>query len=295
MKTFTLKNGFNKRKNTSVNGILNVVGDNMKKRLNRLGMPVLMELNSVEENIILAKQLNLDFVELNINIPYCIPTEEFRHELIRLKEKYDIDFTMHYYDMLDISSTSKHYRNYLYTELSEIGKYLENIVDKMVLHLEPGAYMTIRSVKNYVYLDDVNYVKRTLNTIKTIQEVLSTFGIDIVLENVPIHPGMEELYKQLGEYDFSFCYDIGHDVIYDNYLFKSFKEKYNLKIQHMHMHNVYNKKDHQELSKGELLIPRYLDFVSENNIDCVVEVKDIENLKKSIEFITKYDNGDIKI
>jgi sugar phosphate isomerase/epimerase len=254
----------------------------------KIGMPTLMECNSIEENIKIAKELGLDFLELNINMLYCTPTEQMRQDLIRFKEVYQIDFTLHYYDTLDISSTSRHYRNYLYTEFSEIGKYLENVVDKIVLHLEPGAYMTINSVKEYVYASDETYVARTLNTVQTIRDVLHTFGIKIVLENVPIHPFMEELYKTLNEHGFMFCYDIGHNVIYHNYLYESFRQKYNLYVNHMHMHNVYNKKDHQELSKGEIYIPDVIAYAKHNDIDIVIEVKDLENLKKSVKLLQKY-------
>ena len=37
----------------------------------KLGMPILYEFMSIEENVKLAKELNLDFVELNLNFPYC--------------------------------------------------------------------------------------------------------------------------------------------------------------------------------------------------------------------------------
>jgi len=254
----------------------------------RLGMPTLMECKTVRENLEIARDLNMDFLELNINMLYCTPTEEFRHELLALKKEFKIDFTMHYYDTLDISSNSKHYRNYLYTDFSEIGKYLEGIVEKIVLHLEPGAYMTIHSEKHYVYSADETYVARTVNTIKTIREILHTFGIKVVLENVPIHPFMEELYKELNNYGFMFCYDIGHDVIYHDYLYQSFLKKYKLFVSHMHMHNVYNKKDHQELTKGELFIPNYIEYAISNNVDVVIEVKDLENLKKSVAYIQDY-------
>lgn len=251
----------------------------------RYGMPVLMEFDNVLDNIHVAKELGFDFLELNINMMYCTPSDKFRNDLLSYKKEYDIDFTLHYFDTLDISSNSKHYRNYLYTEFSEIGKHLEGIVEKIVLHLEPGAYMTIRSVKNYVYATDPDYVPRTLNTLKTIREILHTFGISVVCENVPIQPFMEDLYKTLNEHGFMFCYDIGHNVIYNDYLYESFRSKYNLFVSHMHMHNVYNKKDHQELSKGEILIPKYVEYAKENKIDVVIEVKDLENLKKSVDFL----------
>ena len=46
----------------------------------KLGMPILFEYNSIEENINLAKELNLDFIELNLNFGYC------RYELEHNKE-----------------------------------------------------------------------------------------------------------------------------------------------------------------------------------------------------------------
>ena len=37
----------------------------------KVGMPILFEFNTIEENLKLAKELGLDFVELNLNFSYC--------------------------------------------------------------------------------------------------------------------------------------------------------------------------------------------------------------------------------
>ena len=37
------------------------------------GMPTLVEYNSIYENTKLCKNLDLDFVELNLDLPYCFP------------------------------------------------------------------------------------------------------------------------------------------------------------------------------------------------------------------------------
>lgn len=251
----------------------------------KIGMPTLMQFNSVRENLILAKELQLDFLELNANMQYCTPSDEFRKELLQLKKEFNIEYTMHFYDTLDISSISKYYRNYLYTEFSEIGKHLEGIVSKIVLHIDPGAFMTIHGEKEYVYKTDSSYIPRTVNTLKTIREILHTFGIKIVLENVPIHPFMEDLYKELNNHGFMFCFDIGHDKIYNHFLFSSFKQTHNLFISHMHMHNVKNNKDHQMLSVGELDIPSYVREAIDHNIDVVIEVKDEDNLRQSVAYL----------
>ena len=67
-----------------------------------------------------------------------------------------------------------------------------------------------------------------------------------------------------------------------------FKEKYNLNVKHMHMHNVNNMKDHQELAVGQLEIEKYIDFATDNDIHVVIEVKDSDNLKKSVDYFNNY-------
>jgi len=255
-----------------------------------VGMPTLMEYNSVKDNIEYAKKLKLDFVELNINMLYCYPTPEFRYEMLRYKDYYKINFSMHYYDTVDISSPNRNYQNYLFKDMHELGYTLNGIIDRLVLHIEPGAFMTIHSEKEYVYKFDQDYVYRTIDNLKKIRDILQTYDIELVLENVPIHPFMEELYAALGEHDFGFCWDIGHDVIYNQFLFSTWREKYNLQIKHMHMHNVLKgTKDHQKLQVGNLQIDEYLKYAYANDIHIVVEVKDTENLKDSIEYIRAFE------
>jgi len=251
----------------------------------KLGMPTLMEFNTIKENLDVAKELNFDFLELNINMLYCFPDKEFRKMMIGYKEEYNVGFTMHYYDTVDISSPNLNYQEYLHKDFKELAENLDGIIDRLILHIEPGAFMTILSEKRYVYKYDKEYVRRTIDTLKEIERILINHGISLMLENVPIHPFMENLYKALGENDFTFCWDIGHDVIYQNMLFSNFKEKYNLNISHMHMHNVDNLNDHQELSKGYLKINDYLDFAHKNNVQVVIEVKDYNNLKKSVQYL----------
>ncbi len=56
----------------------------------------------------------------------------------------------------------------------------------------------------------------------------------------------------------------------------------------MHLHNVNNMKDHQELALGQLEIEKYIDFASANDIHVVIEVKDSINLKKSVDYFNNY-------
>ena len=67
------------------------------------GMPTLIELNSIKENVELCKELNLNFIELNMNMPYCtilgynendtsvkVELNDFISELNEYQKKYGI-------------------------------------------------------------------------------------------------------------------------------------------------------------------------------------------------------------
>ncbi len=259
----------------------------MPKRL-KVGMPVLMEFRTIEENIDLAVNLNLDFVELNMNFLYCYPSQKLRDTLLKAHEQYGLTYTFHYYDNVDISSPNENYMTYLKADMTLIGKTLQGLADKIVLHIEPGAFMTIFSEKHYVYKYDDAYATRTVANVLMLQEILNAYEMAIVLENVPIHPYMETLYEALQKAHVKFTWDIGHDVIYEHYLFSTFREKYKLQIAHMHMHNVMNTSDHQRLTLGKLNIKEYIKYAMNQQISVVIEVKDKENLAESVQYLYDY-------
>jgi sugar phosphate isomerase/epimerase len=172
-----------------------------------------------------------------------------------------------------------------------IGKTLNGLINKVVLHIEPGSFMTIFSEKHYVYKYDKEYVSRTLKNIKLLEKTLKDYNIRIVLENVPIFPYMENLYKTLNENGVAFTWDVGHDVMYEHYLFSSFRKKFNLNIKHMHLHNVFNRSDHHRLTLGKLNIKEYIKYAMNNDISVVIEVKDRENLEESVNYLYDYLDG----
>jgi hypothetical protein len=253
----------------------------------KFGMPILMEFDNIEDNVKLAHELGLDFVELNLNMLYSLPSFHLARELEEYVKMYGMEFTLHYYDTVDISSINQHYQTFLYTDFEHIGSLLSGIIKRLVVHIEPGAFMTIHGEKNHVYAQDQGYIDRTLNTLIHLRSVLGKYQIELMLENVPIRPWMEELYHVINNHGFKFCWDTGHDRIYENYLFTSFREKYNLNIRHMHLHNVLNGKDHQALDVGEIDIDNRIEIAADRDAYIVVEVKDSINLRKSIDYLEK--------
>ena len=254
----------------------------------KVGMPALMEFQTIEENIDLAVKLKLDFLELNMNFLYCYPSDELREKLVEAQKMHGLAFTFHYYDNVDISSPNPNYMNYLKADMKLIGEKLKGLIFKIVLHIEPGSFMTIFSEKHYVYKYDQNYVERTVQNVKDLEAILNPFDIMICLENVPIHPYMENLYKSLQEAGCNFTWDIGHDVIYEHYLYSTYRNKYKLNIRHMHMHNVLDHNDHQRLTLGKLNIKEYIKYAILNDVSVVIEVKDKENLDESVLYLRDY-------
>ena len=78
----------------------------------KLGMPILFEYQTVEENLILAKSLGLDFIELNLNFEYCRREME-GGALPKLFKKYGLFATLHFYDEGDFASYGEVTRAYL--------------------------------------------------------------------------------------------------------------------------------------------------------------------------------------
>jgi hypothetical protein len=70
------------------------------------------------------------------------------------------------------------------SDIKPIGETLEVLVSKLVLHIEPGSFMTIHSEKHYVYKYDKAYVARAVENVKMLQSILNPYNKQIVLENV---------------------------------------------------------------------------------------------------------------
>ncbi|KQX68022.1 hypothetical protein [Paenibacillus sp. Root444D2] len=59
----------------------------------KLGMPTLIEFKTLEQNVDLCKELGLDFIELNMNLPICLPENLSYQEIRQMKNEYGIEFT----------------------------------------------------------------------------------------------------------------------------------------------------------------------------------------------------------
>lgn len=251
----------------------------------KLGMPILYEFNSIEENLILAKKLNLDFVELNLNFGYCRKEME-QKKVEELLKKYDLEATLHFYDEADFAS----YDEVVDAYFKLLEKYLElgkNYIKIMNFHNNSGPVVTISGVKNYIYEKEYDeYIVKLIHNFTKIKKLVQEANCKMVIENVDGAKGANFLvksFKQLHEEGFHFNFDIGHDNIEQDYLYR-LNEEINMKFDEFHFHDGNRKQCHLALGEGTIELKKYKDLAKQNVAYVLLEVKSSEDLIKSVPY-----------
>ncbi|MCR2045027.1 sugar phosphate isomerase/epimerase family protein [Anaerosalibacter massiliensis] len=250
----------------------------------KLGMPTLIEKDNIIDNIILCKELGLDFIELNMNLPYCMPEYISSKELSKLKNKYDIEFTIHFPEDIDFG--------YFYEEIGQANiRLFQSIarwgaefgVEKINLHLNPGVYFTLPHEKIFVYeKNEKFFYEKFLGSIVQIRDIAEPLGIKICVENMQVHKFVEKAYESLCNIPkVYFTWDIGHDAMW-GYKMEKIYLKNPQKVKHMHFHDYDRKSDHQVLFTGTIPLDERLKFAKENNLTVVIETKTTEALVESV-------------
>lgn len=256
-----------------------------------LGMPTLIETANLEECAVLCKQLGLQFIELNMNLPQYqldkIDTEKF----LQIAEKYGFYYTIHLDENLNISDFNSYIADsYTETVLEtiEISKILR--VPVLNMHLSKGVYFTLPDRKVYLFSEykDI-YLESIKSFINVCESAVKDSPIKICLENTDgftdFHIEALELFMKSPV--FALTFDIGHDYCIggrDESVILNYKNK----LCHMHMHDANNGgKNHLALGTGEIDLPKSLDLAEKNNCRVVLETKTVDGLKKSAEWIKK--------
>ena len=246
----------------------------------KLGMPQLYEFDTIEENLILAKKLNLDFIELNLNFSYCRKEME-EGKVLNLLKKYDLEATLHFYDEADFGSYDEVVEAYLklLKKYAKLGKDYIKIIN---IHNISGPVVTISGVKNYIYDKEYEiYIQRLIKNLKKAEAICNKNGIKMVIENSKVPSYMVKTYKDLYYNDFKFNYDIGHDYNDCDMLLNIIKDL-PLKFDEFHIHDADRNKDHLALTEGTIELKKYKDLAVKNDAYVVLEVKQQKDLIKSV-------------
>ncbi len=250
----------------------------------KFGMPTLIEKNSIIENVFLCKKLDLDFIELNMNLPYCMPENISSKELLEIKNEYDVGFTLHFPEDIDFGHFYEEVRQANIRLFRSIAIWASEFgVEKINIHLNPGIYFTLPTEKVFVYEKNKElFTARYLDSMTKIRDIAEPLGMKVCVENMQAHKFVEETYEKLSHVPgIYFTWDVGHDAMSD-YKIKEIYLKNPNKVKHMHLHDYDGIRDHQVLFTGTVPIKERLKFAKENNSTVVIETKTVEALEESV-------------
>lgn len=268
----------------------------------QFGMPTLIENRTLLDNVNLCKNLNLQFIELNMNFPeYQVDKLEQIDDLIRIAEDAEIYYTIHLDENLNIADF-----NPLVTEayLETVRRSIE-VAKKLLplrnhygdpgqpltlnMHMNHGIFITLPDRKVQMYDRDFDTYMKSFASFRTLCEKwIADSDIKIVVENTD---GFREYEKKAIDHllespAFGLTWDIGHskatgekDVPYIT--------EHEERLIHFHIHDGSETppKNHLALGDGEIDLASRLELAKRRNARCVLETKTIEALKTSVEWL----------
>lgn len=258
----------------------------------KYGMPTLIENENIENCVTLCKELNLDFIELNMNLPYYQTDKIDISKLKSISKNEEIFFTIHLDENINICDFNKEVCNaYIKTVLSTIEIAKELKVPILNMHMSNGVYFTLPTEKVYLfkrYKD--NYLYKLENFRDLCKKSIGDSNIKICIENSDGYRDftMEGIEILLKSNVFGLTFDIGHDHSI-NGIDQLFIKKHINKLHHMHIHDACGNKNHLALGNGEINIKEKLKLAKEHNCTCVLETKTIVGLKESVGNLGTYE------
>lgn len=255
-------------------------------------MPFLLELEDIDHGVQLAKELDLDFIELNTNFPNCSLEVIKESNLLQVKEDQGIYFTIHLDDSISIADTNPYVRQaYLQTTLEAIDLAKKFEIPTINIHFAKGNIVTLPDGKHYIfdhYKDDFH--QGLLEYRRKVEEGSGQEAVKIAIENTDGWADYErEAIDLLLESPvFGLCLDIGHDHATGNKDLEYIQDRHE-KLIHMHAHDGWDQTNHQGLGSGEIPLEDRLNFARKEDARVVLETKTIQALQESVQWLE--ENG----
>lgn len=260
-------------------------------KLHNCGMPTLIETRTLEECAKLCAELELDFIELNMNLP------QYQLDKIDVKffksiaDKYGIYYTIHLDENLNVCDFNPYVAEaYIKTvaDTIEIAKQLD--IKVLNMHMAKGVYFTLPDRKVLLFSEyKMQYLKSIIEFRDVCESAIGDADIKICIENCD---GYEEFQKEaiellLESNVFALTFDVGH-----NHGIGGTDEKFIMKhkncLNHIHLHDAEGKNNHLALGMGEMDIEKYINLAKEQNCRVVLETKTIAGLRQSVKWIEEF-------
>ena len=255
----------------------------------KLGMPALLEHDTLEQSAALCRELGLDFIELNLNLPQYQPGQVDVAEIRRVGEEYGIGFSLHLDENLSLFEFNPMVaRAWQETLLSNIALAKEIGAKVLNMHFNRGVVFTLPSKKIYVF---EKYLPEYLDSLRRVRDLcdeeIGDSGIRICIENTNgwLPWQIAALDVLLESPAFGLTLDVGHDHCTGVGDLDVILERAD-KLCHIHLHDAIRpNRDHQALGTGELDIAARLALAEKQRCSVVVEVKTAAALTESIRWL----------
>lgn len=251
-----------------------------------LGMPTLIELETLQNNIDYCHSLDLDLLEINMNLPY-LQVEELKR--IHLPE--DLKFSIHLPEELNVWDFNPKVRNAYIETIRETIEFADKQNIQIInMHMNRGVYFSLPEKRVYLFEENNPFFNdRNEEFGSMIDDMLQDSEIKIYIENTGIldAPFISRAVESLLKRDsFYLTWDVGHDASSGNkdlHFYKSHIDE----IKHVHLHDAIGKTNHLPLGEGELDFPEILSIVDCSIKSIIFETKTVAGLKKSVNYYRK--------
>lgn len=253
------------------------------------GMPTLIENRNLEENIALCRELGLQFIELNMNFPmYQVPQLEKTDYLKELSEKYDIYFTIHLDENLNVCDFNQFVADaYLETVKRALRVAQEINAPLLNMHMNHGIFVTLPDRKVRLFGEYRDEYMAAMHRFRNMcDEVIGDAGTKICIENTDGFQNfeMEAIDYLLESRRFALTWDIGHSHTCSN-VDEEFLMDRKDRLYHFHVHDGLGNKNHQTLGTGEIDLEQRIGVAKECGCRCVVETKTVDALRRSADWL----------
>jgi sugar phosphate isomerase/epimerase len=255
----------------------------------KFGMPTLVECKDIYETMQLCSECGLDFIEINLSFPQYLPCNLDTERIRREAASRGISFTIHADEMLNPFDFNERVSHAYFDVFRDTIRFAKEISASVInLHLLKGVYVTLPErviLLSDVYFDE--YKARVAEFISMCEDEIGDSGLKICIENVDSNPFTESQKKVLPlffkSHVFGLTLDTGHESALkfaDAEVFREYPER----LLHMHLHDSVGKSPHLPLGTGEVDVASKLSVLRED-ATCLIEVKTIDGLKRSVEYL----------
>lgn len=249
------------------------------------GMPYLLEMHAIEECCALAKELGLQFVELNANFPDCQLDQLNPGLLHRLSRQYGVYFTLHIEEECDPFTFNRAVQD---AWLRSVRKALELAAALQMpivnMHFPHGVYITLPDQKTFLYDRYQQVFQASLSAFRGMcEESLSGTSTRIAIENTDGWKAHEQraIEYLLESPVFGLTLDIGHSHGVED-ADEPFYHAHDDRLIHMHGHDGAGRKNHLALGDGEIDLRGRFAWAKRREARIVLETKTIAALRTSV-------------